>query len=126
MTTLVDVLAAHQIEDDGFACTGCSWHPRNATVTDCEEFAAHQAEAVAAADLVVVKLPAATIIPSGWGDDCRGAWPVDADVPYIDPVSAWPQGQVADRDGKFMSADKARRTALALLAAARAAEQVTS
>lgn len=57
MTTLAGVLAEHQIEDNGFACTGCTWRPHNPTVTDCEEFAAHQAEVIAAAGLVVVPAP---------------------------------------------------------------------
>lgn len=74
---------------------------------------------------VTVELPDETIIPTGWGMDCLGAWPAREGE---DPVSAWPSGRydqeaVAMPDGGFISIADARALAAALLAAADAAER---
>lgn len=76
-------------------------------------------EALRDAGYAVVKLPDECIIPTGWGHDCLGAWPV---TDFRDPVSAWPRCQVAMPDGDFITSDRARALAVALLAAANAAE----
>ena len=72
----------------------------------------------------LVQLPEQTIVPSGWDDTCVGCWPVNKKRPYMDPVSAWPNKgeEVAMPNGDFISADEARRLAVALIAAANAAE----
>lgn len=76
-------------------------------------------EALKAAGYVVVELPRQCIVPTGWGDDCLGAWPASG---WDDPVSAWPRRQVATPDDKWIDPDDARSLAAALLAAANAAE----
>lgn len=76
-------------------------------------------EALRGAGYAVVELPGQCIIPTGWGHDCLGAWPV---TDFRDPVSAWPRRQVAMPDGDFITLDRARALAVALLAAADAAE----
>lgn len=93
-------------------CTGCGWRG------DIDCHAAHQLDALKAAGYAVVKLPKQCIIPTGWGDDCLGAWPSGQD----DPVSAWPRRQVATPDDKWLDPHDARELAAALMAAANAAE----
>lgn len=98
-----------------------SWNARSDT-----ELAALVPELVAAlkaARAKAIELPDETIIPIGWGEDCIGAWPSGSGLPYVDPVSAWPKGEVAMPNGDFMPAENARALGLALIAAANAAEQ---
>lgn len=76
-------------------------------------------EALRGAGYAVVELPSECIIPTGWGHDCLGAWPV---TDYRDCVSAWPRGEVALPDADFVTVEFARSFAAALLAAADAAE----
>lgn len=75
--------------------------------------------AIARAGYALVELPKRCIVPTGWGDDCLGAWPTTS---HDEPASAWPKGQVATPDDEWMSPRDARSLAAALLAAAEAAE----
>jgi hypothetical protein len=81
-----------------------------------------------AAGYAVVKLPEQTIIPTGWREDCLGAWPSGVNErPFEDPVSAWPDREgVSLPNGDFVSAERARVFAAALIAAANAAEEAAS
>lgn len=85
-----------------------------------ESDAASIVDALKGAGYAVVELPKQRIIPTGWNTECLGAWP--AGRPSGEPVSAWPNGEVATPSGDFISATEARQLALALLAAADAAE----
>lgn len=76
-------------------------------------------DALKAAGYAVVEVPRQCIVPTGWGDDCLGAWPASG---WDDPVSAWPKRQVATPDDKWLDPNDARSLAAALLAAAEVAE----
>ncbi|AQT78289.1 hypothetical protein B1R94_02130 [Mycolicibacterium litorale] len=78
--------------------------------------------ALKAQRIAVVELPQDVIIPTGWGDDCLGAWPTTSET---DPVSAWPGHQVVTPDDRWMPSRDARSLEAALLAAADAAEAVS-
>ena len=118
------MLAKHQWRGNTLGC-GCGWNwPEELTYFCGEEeriakaHIEHQVEALQAAGCLP-KLPSQCIIPTGWGDECLGAWPTTS---HVDPVSAWPKGQVATPDDQWMSPADARSLAAALLAAADAAE----
>lgn len=88
------------------------------------EWAEHVADVLLSLPgIAIVELPPETITPTGWGDDCLGAWPA---APGEDPVSAWPKGKIAMSGGDFISVPDAHALAAALLAAAQAAEKSTT
>ncbi len=87
-----------------------------------ETWAKRVLSALQSGGYAVVKLPGQCIVPTGWGEDCLGAWPTTADD---DPVSAWPKRQVATPDDKWLNPADARSLAAALLAAAEAAERAS-
>lgn len=64
-----EVLAQHESENSGFACSGCHWTPKAHYVTDAEEFAAHHLDVLKAAGYAVVELPARR--DSGWVVDAE-------------------------------------------------------
>lgn len=128
MSTLADVLAAHtpfySHERDEFWCQTCL-----RAFGDYRQFSVHQAEAVAAAGLAVIQLPD----PQANWDGSLTTWP----VPQTWHGEPDRPGEVNIRvsDGRIAvnsvsipcdSPTAARSLAAALLAAADAAEQVTS
>lgn len=72
-------------------------------------------DALKAAGYAVIELPKRCPVPTPWGQDCLGAWPVTGDN---EPVSAWPDGRVVTPDDKWMPAAEAQSLGAALLAAA--------
>lgn len=106
-------------------CGGAGWVHDGCVGMGYAELAAEveRQKAELRARISVPRVPQCAI-PSHWHDDCLGAWPV---ITGEDPVSAWPKRdqEVADGDGDFMSIERARALAAALLNAAAAAEAVT-
>lgn len=101
----------------------CGEHMESPTdASHARHLAELQLDALKAAGYALVELPSQCIVPTGWGDDCLGAWPANG---CDDPVSAWPKRQVATPDDKWIDPSDARSLAAALLAAADAAEALS-
>lgn len=123
-TRLADALADHNSICDGHTTTECWCGEREPVHGNGIEWAEHVADVLLSLPgIAIVELPPETITPTGWGDDCLGAWPA---APGEDPVSAWPKGKIAMSGGDFISVPDAHALAAALLAAAQAAEKSTT